>query len=177
MRATLCFATIPVAFIGMSGAAPPPGRFTLYAYGHNITGLPIFFSNNLAYIGSPNLSSGSFNVTFSIANQGLVASPNITNSPGTLLSTYELYIVNSNNAFQQVGFATSGSSPAEATTRGFGFYGHDVMFFDDSGNALSKFWAVNIQHNQWKMNWNENGTYREGYTPVALRSVPPNIVI
>jgi hypothetical protein len=57
-----------------------------------------------------------------------VASPNNTDGTDTPSSSYKLYIANSNNAFEPVGFATSGSSPAGAVTQGFGFYGQYVMF-------------------------------------------------
>jgi hypothetical protein len=68
MKAILCFGTAVVAFTGLSDASPPAGPFSLFAYGQNITGLPIFFSTSQAYIGAPSSHSDSFNVSCEFAS-------------------------------------------------------------------------------------------------------------
>lgn len=128
MKILQCVTAI-AGFVSLSSAVTIAPTFPLYAYGHNISGLPLFLSHDMAYVGHANLIPSSLNVSLTLSNDGmLLVSANTTKPDTTLTSFASLYIVTADDSFKAVGIITSNSSvPTGGVTGPFTFYGNTIM--------------------------------------------------
>lgn len=148
MKILQCVPAI-AAFVSLSSAVTIAPPFSLYAYGRNISGLPLFLSDDMAYVGHANLIPSSLNVScwlpsarhcdwsanpltqyiVTLSNDGmLLVSANSTQADVTLTSSASLYIVTTDDSFKAVGITTSNSSvPTGGVTGPFTFYGNTIM--------------------------------------------------
>ncbi|KAI5851627.1 hypothetical protein DFP73DRAFT_629058 [Morchella snyderi] len=173
---------VSAAAIGSVKRQTTDTTFGLYAYNKNITGLPVFYGDGIAYIGNvlpANLTNESVNVTFTPQTSDSTtwtASPNTTDVEWST-SPY-LYINPASGAFDSVGFVNSTSDlPTGAVTSGFFFYGQSVMYQGSSGSMDAKFWAEpTSQKDLWILKWNSDGTSQGQSIPVVLKSTPPTTI-
>ncbi|PVH80283.1 hypothetical protein DL98DRAFT_532280 [Cadophora sp. DSE1049] len=129
---------------------------TLYAYGGSTNGAPVFYSEGLAYIGLPSLttafSTAAANITFTVPSSSsstsawtITQANSTTNSTG--ISTNNTFYISPSGS-QQAGFtstntttdSTESTASAIATT-GFTFYGTAVAYTTGS-DMEQAFWAV-----------------------------------
>ncbi|CZR66199.1 uncharacterized protein PAC_16100 [Phialocephala subalpina] len=150
--------------------------FTLYAYGTNISGLPVFYMNSLAYIGYRIPSDlNATNITFTMNNTSLYTQKNLTSGgSGKFTGEPKFFIDTSTDSTAQAGFTTSDESTTTNTTTGFRFLGTDVYWKDSDGTLQAKFWATatNID-GVWKLVWNEPNDVLDDGTPVVIQTTPP----
>ncbi|CAK7206292.1 hypothetical protein SEUCBS139899_009080 [Sporothrix eucalyptigena] len=159
----------------------------LYAYGTNISGLPIYAgSDNLAYLATDDAASNFTAVTWTIDTTGTDAwtvSANTTaaTNSSTLSSGSTFYVVtdsSSDDSFAQAGFVSDASdAPSGATTTGIVTYGPYVMILedtDDKDTYVSEFWATQSDTDGvWTLMWNEAGTAQDNSVPVTLKTTAP----
>ncbi|TVY46607.1 hypothetical protein LOCC1_G001842 [Lachnellula occidentalis] len=155
---------------------------TLFAYGSNTNGAPVFYADGLAYIGQTGLTSFNgtqTNITFAVDLTSTTTPWPITaNSTSvTFNETLDLYIVPTNGSFTQVGFATNTSVPTGGVTTGFGWYGKSVAYAASESDYQLRFWAANTTTTGvYALYWNDNTAVTEpidGAFPVAIKSTPP----
>ncbi|KAH8895523.1 hypothetical protein GQ53DRAFT_792608 [Thozetella sp. PMI_491] len=147
---------------------------TIYAYGDNISGLPIYAgANGTAYIAdsTADLIPLSWNIT-----GGGSAPWNVTaNETSDFADLSQFYIVTSDNAYEPAGFVPpNGTIPDGAEVLGFATYGTFVMFLSGS-NYLSQFWAqTSDTDGVWTLKWNQDGSSQDDSVAVTLKLTPPS---
>ncbi|KAI9742048.1 MAG: hypothetical protein M1834_000438 [Cirrosporium novae-zelandiae] len=159
----------------------PNGSFRIYAYGPNITGLPIFYANSIAYIGHhapSNISdNAAANLTFSMNSTSLYISPTTTKN-WTLTS--QMFIVPESDILSPVGFTsvwTTQTQPKNSVSTGFVFYGNQLSWESSDGTLLANFWAEpTTKKDLYILNWNNNNTAESGMSPVLLEYSEPTYI-
>ncbi|CZR67929.1 uncharacterized protein PAC_17828 [Phialocephala subalpina] len=173
--------TLPLlALCGLSSAkskrSTSGGDITLYAYGGETNGAPVFYSDGLAYIGYSE-SNTAANITFTISanasSEPWYISQNTTSSPNTtsvFTGTPFFYIIP--DGYQQAGFAKNSSVvPSGAATTGFRFYGSAVAYSSELEQA---FWAVDTNTTGiYALYWGLVNSNVENSTSIILKSTPP----
>ncbi|WPH03580.1 Hypothetical protein R9X50_00646200 [Acrodontium crateriforme] len=148
---------------------------SFYAYGQNLSGLPIFFNHAIAYIGYEASSNASTvaNITFTeqSANSSLTVTPNNTVS----LSASNFYINREAGAFSTAGFTNASTSSDSVTTTGFALYGSQLVWISDAGELEQKWWAVPTANktNLYTLNWNVENVLSESAVPVVVKNKAP----
>lgn len=155
---------------------------SLYAYGSEADGAPVFYSNGLAYIGlqAPTWSGTSTNITFNTDSSNTTA-PWTIDANSTTVSfnkTLELYIVPTTSSYTQVGFvSTTGTAPTGAVTTGFAFFGTQVAYAASESNYELLFWATSTNETGiYGLYWNAAGSPTNGSFPVVIKTTPPTVV-
>ncbi|KAM3084157.1 hypothetical protein ACMFMG_001743 [Clarireedia jacksonii] len=148
--------------------------FHLYAYGTGIGGLPVYYSDGLAYVGNsvPNGSKVHTNITFTPAtNNDWVITP--TSSNVTISNSPVLYIEPSTFSLTNVGFTDIG----KGETSGFLLFGNWAMWKGyDSKQLASNFYATPVEgcDGVFSLMWNE-GQQDDGISiSVAVRKLAPS---
>ncbi|RDW73026.1 hypothetical protein BP6252_06933 [Coleophoma cylindrospora] len=131
--------------------------FKLFAYGGDgtIDGLPVFYSDGLAYAGwkTPSGSSVNTNITVAQTSSSLTIASRNNSTP--LNGTSLLYIDVSSAAYSAVGFTATDAAPTKMTT-GFIFYGSWAMWEDSAGKITSLFYATpTAQEGLYLLKWNQ----------------------
>ncbi|PQE10376.1 cytochrome p450 protein [Rutstroemia sp. NJR-2017a WRK4] len=171
---------IPItAFLSFTCLAAPHDKrttytdITLYAYGQNISGLPILYGNTdgLAYIGTTTATNSTSALSWDIDSKGsLPWNATVVNST----AGGEFYIVNGGSSNLAAGFATANTTlPTNATTSGFSLFGGQVVYVDADFQFLSQFWATETFDGFWQLTWNSDGAHRENSVPVTVKMIPP----
>ncbi|KAE8449617.1 hypothetical protein EG329_007947 [Mollisiaceae sp. DMI_Dod_QoI] len=161
------------------GSAVPHSKRTvtsgiqLYAYGTNISGLPLYYGNSdgLVYIAN-NPPSTYSNLTWTVDSTGSLPW-NATISNSSQVGTF--YIVNDNSTYASAGFNSQNSTTnvTGTTTSGFALFGGQVVFIDDSIYE-AQFWAqTTVTADVWSLKWNAEGTSQENSTPVVIKKTAP----
>ncbi|KAF2661806.1 hypothetical protein K491DRAFT_687202 [Lophiostoma macrostomum CBS 122681] len=168
-----------LACIGTATSNQHMTDFKLYAYGSGLKpGLRLFYGDGLAYIGekTPSFVTEAVNVTFSESVDGteFVAKPDTS----TAWDQELLYVVNSTDAFDSVGFATDGDNGTSSnTTSGFGLYGGWAFHQNGDGKIQMKFYATPTDDEDiYLVKWSAGGTQTSGDTPIALRTMAPTVI-
>ncbi|QKX53199.1 uncharacterized protein TRUGW13939_00275 [Talaromyces rugulosus] len=141
--------TIPfVLCVLMSTVLAAQNTFTLYAYGTNISGSQVFYSQGIAQIGDVRYANSSnvSNVYFYEESGKFIANPNITSTTASLKASesnttwtdLSFYIPKSSG--QPLGFTTNINS-AEVTTGSWHFYGEYAFIENSAGQLESHFFA------------------------------------
>ncbi|KAG4413610.1 hypothetical protein IFR04_013232, partial [Cadophora malorum] len=154
---------LPLALLGLTGFASAASNskrttsgsgITLYAYGGNTNGAPVFYSEGLAYIGLPSLttafSNTSSNITFTVpstlssttsdSQPWTITSNTTTTTNSTGISTNTTFYINPTGS-QQAGFTSNTTTDSGIATTGFMFYGTAVAY--STGSDMEQaFWAV-----------------------------------
>ncbi|PYH47104.1 uncharacterized protein BP01DRAFT_421976 [Aspergillus saccharolyticus JOP 1030-1] len=119
----------------------PTGAFSLYAWGVTSTAMKLFYSDGLAYAGDSTTwpyGSVTTDVTFEITDTELVTTA--TTSGVTLDSDTLFYIRPTEDEITEVGFTGNGyTTPSDAATDRFLFYGSWLMWEEDSGILTDSF--------------------------------------
>lgn len=151
--------------------------FTLYAYGTNITGLPVFYMDSLAYIGYriPNDLNNATNITFTMNNTSLYTQKNLTSGgSGTFSGEPRLQIDTTTDATAQSSFTADEDDTTTNTTTNFRFLGTDLYWENSDGTLQANFWATTTSmENIWKLIWNEPNDKLEDGTTVVVQTTPP----
>ncbi|KAJ5865389.1 uncharacterized protein N7529_007305 [Penicillium soppii] len=161
--------------------------YSLYAYGENIGGLPLYYAHGIAVIANhtPANATDVGQVTFTPGSSGsLVGNPtNGTESDGKRrtsgsFSNQELFIPSANSTDHQVGFTADASS--DQVTKKFVWYGHFLLVETDEGDYTSLFYAKEnqTQDGAYSLQWNiTNEDDGDGeYYAVSIRSIAPSNV-
>lgn len=187
--------TLPfLALCGLSSAKSKRSTsetdITLYAYGGETNGAPVFYSDGkldlswyvllivsgLAYIGYSQ-SQTTANITFTISSDASsepwYISQNLTSSSNTtavFTGTPSFYIVP--DGYQQAGFVQNSSAiPTGAEITGFSFYGSAVAYSSELEQA---FWAVNTNITGiYALYWGLDNSNIENSTSIVLKSTSP----
>ncbi|GAM34490.1 hypothetical protein TCE0_015r02103 [Talaromyces pinophilus] len=172
-KAVFCLLALPSFGLAaeMARVAKQTGIVQVYAYGTNISGLPIYAGEDgLAFISES--SRGLATIDWHIDSTG--ERPwNVTGNFSTTAER-EFYIVTTSGAYEQVGFVEANSSlPSGAVKTGFMTYGAYIMYLDNS-TMLSEFWAqATNTTGVWALKWNEDGLSRTDSVPVSLKTMAP----
>ncbi|KAL3424484.1 hypothetical protein PVAG01_03765 [Phlyctema vagabunda] len=180
MQLTRLFSLASYMGVVLGSAVPLHRRetftnITLYAYGTNISGLPILYGDGLAYIGaeeSSNLSS----LTWEISNTG--TEPwNVTTSDGSNSNSStaaSFYIIDDGTSFAAAGFLSANTTTTtNMSTTGFSMFGGQVIHIADSMYE-AQFWAqATAQDGVWSLMWNADGSTQVDSVPVAVKTLPP----
>ncbi|KAF2807958.1 uncharacterized protein BDZ99DRAFT_464860 [Mytilinidion resinicola] len=155
--------------------------FSLYAYGTDITpGLPLFYGDGKAYIGTstPSWLSEGVNITLTSTDDDttFVAAPSSSSTNWT--TTPMMYIDTTSDAFQPVGFTSTNSSLSDGqVTSGFGLYGGWAMHLADDGTVEMGFYAVETNVTDvYEVLWNAATATPTTGTAIALRTIAPAVV-
>ncbi|CZR69398.1 uncharacterized protein PAC_19298 [Phialocephala subalpina] len=175
---------------------------TLYAYGSEANGAPIFYADGnspklsllswniadsdykgLAYVGETStLASASVatNVTFTVDPDDTTVPWTITAKSSTVVlnATYSMYIVPTSGSFTQVGFASSNSTlPTGAVTTGFSFFGTNVAYAASSVDYELQFWAnATTTDGIYALYWNAASTdVPSGAFSVTVKTTAPTV--
>ncbi|KAF8863748.1 hypothetical protein BDZ45DRAFT_87323 [Acephala macrosclerotiorum] len=171
------FSTALLLYLSQLAQVDAADPFTLYAYGTNISGLPVFYMNSLAFIGFriPNDINNATNITFTMNNTSLYAQKNLTSGgTGTITGQPRLLIDTSPSSTAQVGFTTCDGDTTTNTTTNFRFLGTDLYWEASGGTLLASFWAtMTSKENVWKLVWNEPNEVLDEGTPVVVQTTPP----
>ncbi|CAG8302384.1 unnamed protein product [Penicillium salamii] len=158
--------------------------FSLYAYGDNIGGLPLYYADGNAVIANhtPDNATDVGQVAFTPGSSGpLVGNPaNETDTSGKRSSSgsftnQQLFVPSANSTDHQVGFTTSPSSE-EVTTK-FIWYGHFLLVETDDGEYTSLFYAKKnkTQEGAYSLQWNITDDDEDGeYYSISMRSIAPS---
>ncbi|CAG8933513.1 unnamed protein product [Penicillium salamii] len=158
--------------------------FSLYAYGDNIGGLPLYYADGNAVIANhtPDNATDVGQVAFTPGSSGpLVGNPaNETDTSGKRSSSgsftnQQLFVPSANSTDHQVGFTTSPSSE-EVTTK-FNWYGHFLLVETDDGEYTSLFYAKKnkTQEGAYSLQWNITDNDEDGeYYSISMRSIAPS---
>ncbi|KAM0723396.1 hypothetical protein Q7P37_000382 [Cladosporium fusiforme] len=177
---TLCWYALAVC-VTLTNAADvstdetPVG--TLYAYGQNVSGLPLFYADGIALLGygHPKDVSAAVNVTFfdDDSTTSLTSTPNNTAFEGNWTKPL-LYIDTRKGSFREVGFTSSSNN--SYTTTGFKFWGRQLLWTGTSedGSVGRSFWAApRGSDGVWSLYWNPDNEASEIAVPVVLKRQPP----
>ncbi|KAI9836050.1 MAG: hypothetical protein M1819_001661 [Sarea resinae] len=185
--------------VSASSSLPPraddAASFSLYAYGSDIEGLPIFYGDGVAYTGyatPPNVSQA-LNVTcqhnvLSFSSSSLTApvapAPNDStafqispNSSANWTSKPRLAINIAPDAFDPVKFLSPNATLSDdQIASGFRIYGKDLAYLNSSSGKLQEaFWASNTsQSGAWVLRWNVGGQSHDGSVPVVVKTMAPS---
>ncbi|KAK4546389.1 hypothetical protein LTR36_002066 [Oleoguttula mirabilis] len=147
----------------------------LYGYATNISGLPLFYGDGVAYIGNVRPQNISFatNVTFAEVDEQLVASPtNLTLTTDGNWTTPRLFIDQTAGAFDSAGFTTS--SNTTVTTTGFTLFGTLLVWESTAGLLESKWYATPTdQEGLWYLKWNVDNVLAMSAVPLVLKNLAP----
>ncbi|QSZ36688.1 hypothetical protein DSL72_006569 [Monilinia vaccinii-corymbosi] len=160
----------------------------IYAYGSDINGQPVFYSDGNAYIGSvaPPGTGTSVNITFSTTDTSSPhsvwsISANTTSSgdssaPPFPDNSLSFYIV-PNGTFTAAGFGSNASLPSGSVTSGFILFGKQIAYKGDDGKLLLQFWAAATNATGvWGLYWNAAGAAIDGAFPVVLKTTAPTVL-
>ncbi|KAI1173264.1 hypothetical protein F4777DRAFT_581161 [Nemania sp. FL0916] len=166
----------------------PSGQFGLYAYGGDISGAQVFYSNDVAYIGDQQQMNDeeAADVLFTTGpDNALVGNPDAGATGRTAVPTWSnrmIFVPTATSASRRVGFTGDVTAEPDVDTSGFVFYGatalHQGGVEDDGGaydNTLYGLWtAVPTQLDRvWSLQWNVTNGNDDGYVAVTLRTTPP----
>ncbi|EEA28481.1 hypothetical protein PMAA_032890 [Talaromyces marneffei ATCC 18224] len=165
------------------------GAVQVYAYGTNISGLPVYAgqdgmayisesSENLTTIDCKHILEGISSILTSLTLLVNIDSTgklpwNVTGNFSTTIDR-EFYIVTTSGAYEQAGFVEANSSlPSGAVKTGFMTYGAYIVYLD-TNKILSEFWAQAINTaGTWALKWNEDGSSQTNSVPVSLKTMAP----
>ncbi|KAJ8058671.1 hypothetical protein OCU04_012845 [Sclerotinia nivalis] len=149
--------------------------FQLYAYGKGIGGLPVYYSDGNAFVGSKFPSGSNLNTNISFApssSSEWVITPTTSNVTLTNTTSPVLFIDPSGTALTNVGF--TGSSSSNGTTKGFISFGNWAMWKNPSTSRIaSNFYATPVSDGVWQLKWNAEEIDDGSSISVAVRKVAP----
>ncbi|KAJ5297329.1 hypothetical protein PENANT_c005G11070 [Penicillium antarcticum] len=175
--ATLAWATHAIAVPSMSKKLEkrsPSGSFSLVAYGVAESGVNVFYSDGLAYVGDASKWEGSVttDITFIFTDTRLYATA--TNMNVTLDDDTTFYIRPTPNQILTVGFTGNGiETPSDAVVDDFLFYGRYIMWQDESGVLSDSFRVKETNVTDiYQLYWDTSNLYPSGFvSPVVKSSV------
>lgn len=176
IASVLTFAAVASAKVVMMPRAIPSTAFTLYGYGDGISGLPVIYANQMAFLGNPSDLNITSDITIFTAStsdsSALVANPNTTVSSNATWGNQTYYLPGATGDNKQTGFLnyTSGS----AIYNGFFFYGSTAMHINSDGDLESMWYATPYSDNVYKLNWNSTGDDSSVKIDVALKTTAPS---
>jgi len=143
----------------------------LYAYGTGISGLQVYFGDNLAYLGNPEPIKVPriSNLTFTTTSNEQVS---VSSASGQWSADNNPVLYINPNGFSQAGFVFSNDTTYDnQTTTGFSWYGTDLGWYTADWDFQLLFWAVETSvDGLYKLYWNpDSATYTTG-TAVVLKS-------
>ncbi|KAN0099925.1 hypothetical protein V8E51_013700 [Hyaloscypha variabilis] len=167
-------------FLAFSTAKPHPfvtrqtttTSATIYAYGTNISGLPLVYglSDGLAYIADTSSFPSTLSaITWDITTDTSTAW-NATTSNSTSVGSF---FITPGSSLGAVGF-TSANTTSAVTTTGFSLFGEQVVFVNGS-TYESQFWASSTDTDGvWALYWNSDGIEEGSSVPVVLKTIGPS---
>ncbi|KAH8790378.1 hypothetical protein F5882DRAFT_460885 [Hyaloscypha sp. PMI_1271] len=146
---------------------------TIYAYGTNISGLPLVYGNSdgLAYI-ADNTSLPS---TFSAITWDITTATSTTwNATTSNSSSVGSFFITPTSSFAAAGFTSSNNTTSSIVTTGFSLFGEQVVFVNGS-TYESQFWASSTDTDGvYALYWNSDGIEESGSVPVVLKTIAPS---
>ncbi|KAL3424248.1 hypothetical protein PVAG01_03529 [Phlyctema vagabunda] len=164
-------------------------KVSLYAYGGQTNGAPVFYDNGLAYIGfgaADSTDTTATNITFTVDSNDnttpwyITANSTSSSTNSTVISGSPMFYINpSEGAFEQAGFVTNSSDlPTGASTAGFSFFGTSVAYAKSDSDYELMFSAVDTNTTGvWALYWNSDGSVHDGATPITLKTTAPPSVL
>ncbi|GAP86964.1 putative cytochrome p450 protein [Rosellinia necatrix] len=158
----------------------PTGQFGLYAYGSNIGGAQIFYSNEGAFVGDQTQMDDeeAALVLFTTGpNNALVGNPDTLSSRAfPSWSDKAFFVPTSTSPSHRVGFRSRESEPdTDTDTSGFVFYGATALHLSADNTLHGLWYAVpTFSSKIWALRWNATGdTSADDRVSVTLRNTPP----
>ncbi|KAE8155303.1 hypothetical protein BDV25DRAFT_135050 [Aspergillus avenaceus] len=171
---------VPLYFLSLAGVigSVSATSFNLYAYGDNVGGLPLYYSDGNAVVSpdTPSNATKAAPVAFmKDDNNGLVGNPNQTDTGADPAFTDEsLFAPGPYSTDKRMGYTTNATS--NEVTNKFVWYGHFVLIEDESGEFTSlysvKKSSSHDQDGSYDLYWNV--TDDEDVVPVTMRSIAPS---
>ncbi|PYI03217.1 hypothetical protein BO78DRAFT_323349 [Aspergillus sclerotiicarbonarius CBS 121057] len=162
----------PLRPLGEVVKRSPDGNFTLYDYGVTASPIKLFYADGLAYFGTASdWTSGSVvtDVTMTFSD-GEISTEALTDGV-TLPDDTLLYIRPNDDAVTEVGF-TGDSTPSDAVTDKWIWYGAWLMYEDDSGELFDTFYVKETDvSGVWQLYWVPSGVSSSGYTDANVRDI------
>ncbi|KAL3469803.1 hypothetical protein BJX99DRAFT_240630 [Aspergillus californicus] len=150
--------------------------FNLYAYGDEIGGFPLYYSEGTAVV-SKNKPENTTAVSFTKSNGGLVGNPNATSSStDPSFSDAVLFIPGPDSTSHEIGFVndtdSNKRSDGSEVTTSFVWYGHSLFVEDEAGEMTSLFSIKKSDlGGQYSLLWNVT---EEEVITIGIRSVAPS---
>ncbi|KAI0394164.1 hypothetical protein F5Y17DRAFT_458207 [Xylariaceae sp. FL0594] len=171
-----------LALAGLLGARAPDGPFGLYAYGSGIGGAPVFYSQDMAFIGDQTQigDEEAARVIFTAGpNNSLFSNP--ADSASKSWANKAFFIPSRTSKSHHVGFTNTDTPEPDADidTSGFIFYGATALHQGGPDNDLQGLWyAVPTTQSKrvWALQWNatdDDGLAKDDKIAVTLRTVAP----
>ncbi|KAJ4392299.1 hypothetical protein N0V93_005924 [Gnomoniopsis smithogilvyi] len=171
-----------LSVFALSGAQAFPGHLfskrssatdaTLYAYGTNISGLPILYNadNGGLYISATNATiDGLQSITWDIPSITEASTTTCTASMGNGTSPGGMHLNTTESGLTPVSIAPNATS-------GITLYGTLLVYLSDS-DFESKFWAQGAQINgedAYMVTWNEENASENGMTSLSIKTAAPS---
>ncbi|OQE28805.1 hypothetical protein PENSTE_c003G08383 [Penicillium steckii] len=170
------FALVFASLFSVGSARPHEKRaeqFNIYAFGDNISGLQVYYSDGAAVIGdsTQSNSTGVLPVYFTV-NDATSSSGNTftahSESKAKALSDEVLYI--SNDGTDKVGFASSTERSSTKLTNVWWLYGRYVMINVEGAT----FYAEQTSNGWYALSWSSADQSGTKKTLVTLRTIEPS---
>ncbi|KAF7856336.1 hypothetical protein EAF04_009864 [Stromatinia cepivora] len=169
-----------VLFGGLTASAAVIGKrtdssFHLYAYGTGIGGLPVYYSDGNAFVGSkfPSGSNVNTNIIFAPSSSNEWVITPTSNITLTNTTSPALFIDPSATGLTNVGF--TGPASSNGTTKGFISFGNWAMWENPSTSKIaSNFYATPVSDGIWQLKWNAEEIDDGSSVSVAVRKVAPS---
>ncbi|KAL9084161.1 MAG: hypothetical protein Q9165_008209 [Trypethelium subeluteriae] len=153
----------------------------LYGYGTNISGLPLFYGDGVAYLGqnAPSSVSTAMNLTFlhpSTSNKSVIADPLDSNTTDS--TPPSLFINAVPNAVEPAGFITVDNTTNSTTETDFIIFGSALYFKNSSGPIQAQFYASPTDTDgTYVLKWNTNNIVESDSVPVTVKNIAPPAIL
>ncbi|KAJ5734568.1 hypothetical protein N7533_012971 [Penicillium manginii] len=155
--------------------------YSLYAFGDNIGGFPMYYADGNAVVGNktPQNATNVSQVSFTPGESGpMIGNPTsnsttVNGSSQRAFQNQQFYVPSPDSSDHQVGFTQNATS--NQVTSKFIWYGHFLLVENDSGEYTSLFYAKKTeQEDVFSLQWNITDEDDEGdYISISMRGLPP----
>lgn len=94
----------------------------------------------------------------------------------TAWTNVNLYIDNSDGAYESAGFIAGSSDNVSVETTGFLNYGSQLAWKDDAGELHIKWWAQKIDTELYAVKWNQASLQKGNAVPIVIKSTAPTVL-
>ncbi|KAF1952556.1 hypothetical protein CC80DRAFT_422510 [Byssothecium circinans] len=167
LQTILLAAALPFAIVSAQRNPVPP-HFELYAYGDSIGGLPLFYSDGLAFAGDPSFSNDDLAaaVEFTVGSPIVPKNASTTFEPGW--SNASLSIPDPLSSSKRLRFLGPKDNEPLGNATKFSFNGATAMV--DNGGLQTLFTGLKLESGIVELYWNDTSA---GQVPVTLRRTAP----
>lgn len=145
---------------------------SIYAYGSNISGSPVFVNDGIAYIGNSTAMDDAMGVTFVQIGTEISVHNHYRN--GTDGGSDEYLAIDTTTGASNPVLIANSTVTDGYTTEGFNLYGTQLTWLTSDRAMESKFYVVETETTDvWELYWNADSATSNKGTDVILKAFGP----